>query len=216
MYPNASLIRRNAKVFAALLIVASLFLALRYSLGVDNREVKAAAARFGFSRSSLPELAGPPVRLQRRVNPSVERISSFLSTVGASVALNDLDGDGLSNDACYIDTRTDQIIIAPLKGTGDRYAPFALEQGPFFERDRMAPLGVLPSDVNEDGRVDIIVYYAGRTPLIFLHRPTESAVRSALGADSYTVLDIFPVGEVWMTTSATTADLDGDGHLDLI
>ncbi len=151
--------------------MASLFVALRFSLAVDEGEVSAAAARFKFSRSVVSEVAGPPVRLQRRVHPSVRRISSFLSTVGAAVALNDLDGDGLSNDACYIDTRTDQIIVAPLKGTGDRYAPFALEQQPFFDRERMAPLGVLPSDVNEDGRVDIVAYYSGRTPLIFLHRP---------------------------------------------
>lgn len=216
MYASANLIRRNARAFTALLIVVSLFLALRYSLGVNSGEVRAAAARFGFTRSSLPEVAGPPVRLERRVHPSVRRISAFLSTVGAAVALNDLDGDGLSNDACYIDTRTDQIIVAPLKGTGDRYTPFALEQSPFFDRDRMAPLGVLPSDVNEDGRVDIVAYYAGRTPLIFLRRPTESDGGTALGADSYTVRDIFPVGEVWMTTAATAADLDGDGHLDLV
>lgn len=210
------LIRRNAKTFTALLVVASLFLALSYSLSVDDKEVRAAAARFGFSRSSLPEVAGPPVRLQRRVQPSVRRISSFLSTVGAAVAINDLDGDGLSNDACYIDTRTDQIIIAPLKGTGDRYAPFALEQQPFFDRERMAPLGVLPSDVNEDGRVDIVAYYSGRTPLVFFRRSTESDGGSTLSPDSYIARDIFPRSEVWMTTSATTADLDGDGHLDLV
>lgn len=216
MYPSAGLIRSNAKVFTALLIVTSLFLALKYSLGVNSGEVRAAAARFGFTRSSLPEVVGEPVRLQRRVHPSVRRISSFLSTVGAAVALNDMDGDGLSNDACYIDTRTDQIIVAPLKGTGDRYTPFALEQRPFFDRERMAPLGVLPSDVNEDGRVDLVAYYAGRTPLIFLRRPPVSVGGAALGAGSYVVRDIFPRGEVWMTTSATAADLDGDGHLDLI
>ena len=213
MHPSASPIRRNVKPLAAALIVASLFMALRFSLAVDEGEVSAAAARFKFSRSVVPEVAGPPVHLQRRVHPSVRRISSFLSTVGAAVALNDLDGDGLSNDVCYIDTRTDQIVVAPVKGTGDRYAPFALDQQPFFDRDRMAPLGVLPSDVNEDGGVDIVAYYSGRTPLIFLHRPAE---RAALGADSYAVQDIFPVGEVWMTTAATAADLDGDGHLDLV
>ena len=213
MHPSTSPIRRNVKPLAAALIVASLFVALRFSLGVDEGEVRAAAARFKFSRSVVSEVAGPPVRLQRRVHPSVRRISSFLSTVGAAVALNDLDGDGLSNDACYIDTRTDQIVVAPVKGTGERYAPFALEQSPFFDRERMAPLGVLPSDVNEDGRVDIVAYYSGRTPLIFLRRPTEDA---ALGADSYSVRDIFPAGEVWMTTAATAADFDGDGHLDLV
>lgn len=213
MHQSASPIRRSVKPLAAALIVASLFVALKFSLAVDENGERTAAARFKFSRTVVSEVAGPPVRLQRRVHPSVRRISSFLSTVGAAVALNDMDGDGLSNDACYIDTRTDQIVVAPVKGTGDRYAPFALEQSPFFDRERMAPLGVLPSDVNEDGRVDIVAYYSGRTPLIFLQRPTES---TALGADSYTVRDIFPVGEVWMTTAATAADLDGDGHLDLV
>lgn len=216
MHPSASPIRRNLKLFAATLIVASLFVALKVSLGVDDGEVRAAAARFKFSRSVVPEVAGSPVRFQRRVHPSVRRISSFLSTVGAAVALGDLDGDGLSNDASYIDTRTDQIVVAPLKGTGDRYAPFALEQSPFLDRDRMAPLGVLLSDVNEDGRVDIVAYYAGRTPLIFFRRPPKVAGGTSLGAEGYTVRDIFPVGEVWMTTAATTADLDGDGHLDLV
>lgn len=216
MHPSASQLSRHVKPLAAALIVASLFLALKFSLGVDEGEVRAAATRFKFSRSAVPEVAGPPVRLQRRLHPSVKRITSFLSTVGASVALNDLDGDGLSNDACYIDTRTDQIIVAPVKGTGDRYAPFALEQRPFFDRDRMAPFGVLPADVNEDGRVDIVAYYAGRTPLVFFRRAAESGGGLALGAGSYTVRELFPVGEVWVTTAATTADLDGDGHLDLV
>jgi hypothetical protein len=149
------------------------------------------------------------------VHPSLNRISAFVSTVGAAVALNDLDGDGISNDACYIDTRTDQIIVTPVPETGNRYSPFALIQEPFFERNRMAPLGVLLSDLNEDGHVDVIVYYAGRTPLLFLWHPSTHGDSSSTGVANYVVRDIFRK-EIWMTGSATTADLDGDGHLDLI
>ena len=185
---------------------------MRYSMSISQKEVRAAATRFGFSRSTLPEIHGPPVRDQRLVHPSLQRVSAFVSTVGAAVALNDLDGDGVSNDACYIDTRTDQIIITTVPNTGDRYSPFALVQEPFFDRHRMAPLGVLLSDVTEDGHVDVIVYYAGRTPLLFLWQPSDSA---SIGVSNYVVRDIFPK-EIWMTGSATTADLDGDGHLDLI
>jgi len=203
--------QHRARTLAALLLVVSLFVALRFSLQVSEKEVKAAATRFAFSRSTLPEVPGPPIRTQRLVHPSLERVSAFVSTVGAAVALNDLDGDGISNDACYIDTRTDQIIITPVPGTGNRYSPFALVQEPFFDRNRMAPLGVLLSDVTEDGHVDVIVYYAGRTPLLFLWQPSTNSI----GASSYVVRDIFPK-EIWMTGSATTADLDGDGHLDLI
>ena len=185
---------------------------LRWSLSVSEKEIRAAATRFAFSRSILPQLPGPPIRTQRLVHPSLKRVSAFVSTVGAAVALNDMDGDGVSNDACHVDTQTDQIIITPVPGTGNRYSPFALVQEPFFDRNRMAPLGVLLSDVTEDGHVDVIVYYAGRTPLLFLWQPSDS---SSIGAGNYVVRDIFPK-EIWMTGSATTADFDGDGHLDLI
>lgn len=211
-----SFVRANAKPLAAMLIVTALFFALRFSLSVDRGAVSAAATRFRFSRSSLPEVPGPPIRLQRLVNPSVSRISSFLSSLGAAVAFNDLDGDGLANDVCYIDTRTDQVIAAPAPGTGARYLPFALDTGSLFDRDRMAPLGVLLSDVNEDGQVDVIVYYSGRTPLIFFRRQAERGGPSTLGPAGYVVREVFSQNEIWMTGSATIADLDGDGHLDLI
>ena len=205
----------TARNLIAVLLIVGLFVALRISLHVSDAEVTSAAARFGFSKTTLPELAGPPVRVQRLVHPSLQRISAFVSTVGAAVALNDVDGDGVSNDACYIDTRTDQVVITPVPGTGDRYKPFALDQGSLFDRDRMAPLGLLLSDVNEDGRVDVVVFYAGRSPLIFLWRPSAENNGQSLSAANYTARDIFP-NEIWMTGSAATADLDGDGHLDLI
>ncbi|HEV8431466.1 MAG TPA: CRTAC1 family protein [Pyrinomonadaceae bacterium] len=207
--------RHSARTLAALLLVTGLFLALRFSLTVSQKEIKAAATRFGFSRSTLPEIAGPPIRNQRLVHPSFERVSAFVSTVGAAVALNDMDGDGVSNDACYIDTRTDQVVITPVPGTGTRFSPFALIQEPLFNRDKMAPLGVLLSDVTEDGHVDVIIYYAGRTPLLFLWHPSTQAGDSSIDASNYVVRDIFP-NDIWMTGSATVADLDGDGHLDLI
>jgi hypothetical protein len=199
----------------AIFLIIGLFVALRISLHVSEAEIASAAAKFGFSKTTLPEIAGPPVRMQRMVHPNLQRISAFVSTVGAAVALNDGDGDGVANDACYIDTRTDQVIITPVPGTGDRYKPFALNQGSLFNRDRMAPLGVLLSDVNEDGRIDVVVYYAGRSPLIFLWRPSLEKGGPSLSEANYIARDILPA-EIWMTGSATTADLDGDGHLDLI
>ena len=66
----------------------------------------------------------------RAVNPNLERISGWISSVGAAVALNDLDGDGLPNDLCHVDPRIDEITVAPVPGTGERYAPFALSPAP--------------------------------------------------------------------------------------
>ena len=207
--------RHTARNLTAIFLIVGIFAALRISLHVSDAEIASAAARFRFSKTNLPEIAGPPVRMQRLVHPAFQRISAFVSTLGAAVALNDIDGDGAANDACYIDTRTDQLIITPVPGTGDRYTAFALNQGSLFDRDRMAPVGVLLSDVNEDGHVDVVVYYAGRSPLIFLWRPAVHPGGPALSAANYIAHDIFPA-EIWMTGSATTADLDGDGHLDLI
>src|SRR4029450_5945044 len=82
MQPIRALLRHNARNFTALLIVTGLLLTGWLSLRVSEKEVIAAAARFRFSRSPLPVLAGPPVRNQRRIHPSLERISSFLSTLG--------------------------------------------------------------------------------------------------------------------------------------
>jgi hypothetical protein len=124
--------------------------------------------------------------------------------------LNDLDGDGLSNDVCYVDVRTDQVIVAPVPGTGMRYAPFALDAGGLYRRETMAPMGCLPGDMNEDGSMDILVYYWGRTPIAFIKNGTS------MNAGAYRPAEIFPGNERWYTNAAVFADIDGDGHADLI
>src|SRR5690348_18367345 len=124
---DVSAIKKQArKITASALVIAAL--AVLYA--TDNpgvASIQDAAAQFAFSRHRLPELPGPPVREFRNTHPDVRHIAWFMSTVGAAAALNDLDGDGLANDVCYIDTRTDQVIVAPVPGTGDRYKPFALD-----------------------------------------------------------------------------------------
>ncbi len=67
--------------------------------------------------------------MSARSTPACEHLRAYLSTLGASVALGDLDGDGLQNDVVYIDPRTDQVICGPVPGTGARYEAFALDPG---------------------------------------------------------------------------------------
>jgi hypothetical protein len=136
--------------------------------------------------------------------------------VGASVALTDLDGDQFPNDVCYVDTRTDQVIIAPAPGTGRRYEPFALRAGSLFDRSTMAPTHCLPGDLNEDGLSDVLVSFWGRTPIAFLLRKQLENSPTNLAADSYLAVEIVPTGELWYTDAACRTDVDGDGHIDLV
>ncbi|HEY0606953.1 MAG TPA: FG-GAP-like repeat-containing protein [Herpetosiphonaceae bacterium] len=171
------------------------------------------AGRFRFEHAPIPELTDQPFRSIRAVHPSLERISAWISSVGAAVALNDLDGDGLPNDICYVDTRIDRVVITPAPGTPQRYQPFALNPAPLsYAAETTAPMGCLPGDMNEDGLRDVLVYYWGRTPIAFL----RSAAAIGLAADSYLPHDIVGSGERWFSNAATFADLDGDGHVDLV
>jgi hypothetical protein len=183
---------------------------------ISSSECRALASRFSFNRLQLPELNGRPRRLSRVVHPDLERVSGWVSVVGAAVALNDLDGNGLPDDVCYVDARTDQVVVAPVPGTAQRYAPFELDPSPLrYDANTMAPMGCLPGDFNEDGLTDILVYYWGRTPIMFLRKP-GAASPSTLSRDLYVPYEVMPGEERWYTNCATQADLDGDGHLDLI
>ncbi len=173
------------------------------------------AAQFHFTHLTLPTLPGQSLQLARAVHPSLQRISAWISAWGASVALSDLDGDGLSNDACYVDTRTNQVIVAPVPGTLTRYEPFALNPAPLpYGQTTVAPTGCVIGDLNEDGLMDILIYYWGRTPIVFLH--LQEAVPSRLSNASYVPRELVPGGGRWYTNAVTRADLDGDGHIDLV
>jgi hypothetical protein len=161
----------------------------------------------------------------RAVHPQLQNIASWISSVGAAVAFADLDRDGLANDLCYVHTGTNQVIVTSAPGTAERYTPFALVPAPLtFDTETMAPMGCLPGDINEDGYLDVLVYYWGRTPIAFLHRSDAVQTDRALTRHSYLAREIIPppaasptdTRERWFTNAATFADLDGDGHADLI
>jgi hypothetical protein len=213
------ILKRSARKITAAMIAAVAFVAMYAADRSVVANVSGIAGQFKFSRHTLPEVGGAETRQFRPTHPDLRHLAGWWSQWGAAAALNDLDGDGLANDVCHVDTRTDQVIVAPVPGTGDRYKPFAVDFNlggvKLFDRATMAPMGCLPGDFDEDGRIDIVVYFYGRTPLLLLSRsaPGEEA---RLGPKSFTPVDIIPGGQIWVTGSATTADLDGDGHLELI
>jgi enediyne biosynthesis protein E4 len=206
---------RHATPLVALVLIVTLYGLARLP-NLSSAERVALASRFHFTRTILPGFSAHTTRSVRPVHSSLKHISGWISAVGAAVALNDLDGDGLSNDVCYVDTRTDQVIVAPLPGTPARYSPFLLDPAPLpYTSNTMAPMGCLPGDLNEDGLMDILVYYWGRTPVLFL-RQQDTSHRSPLAGHHYVRRELMPAGERWYTNAATLADLDGDGHIDLI
>jgi hypothetical protein len=179
------------------------------------------AASFKFDRMPLAEVPDhPPYKYVRQVHPSLRRIACWISSLGASVAMADLDGDGLPNDLISIDPRTDLVTVAPAPGTGNRYAPFTLQPAPLpYDPRTMAPMGVLAGDFNEDGLMDILVYYWGRSPVIFLRRKTagvKPGAPAAISAADYAPVELSAAGERWFSNGAVEADLDGDGHVDLL
>src|SRR6478735_1082806 len=109
MNPTTKFLRSQAARLTAIGLVLVLFMFTQLP-ALSSSERAAMASRFAFTRTALPELQGYTQRAVRDVNPSLQRISAWISSVGASVALNDLDGDGLPNDVCYVDVRIDRVV----------------------------------------------------------------------------------------------------------
>jgi hypothetical protein len=75
-------------------------------------------------------------------------------------------------------------------------------------------MGTLAGDFNEDGAIDLLVYFWGRTPVLYLHRSDVTA--RGLNAAAFVPQELVQSGDRWYSNSALQADLDGDGHVDLL
>ncbi|WP_309116045.1 CRTAC1 family protein [Saccharothrix sp.] len=212
-------LRRQLPGILALVLVAATFAVARLpeSSAAEKRDL---ASSFGFAPESIALPGGYTQQSIRKVNQDYKHIDAWISSVGSAIAMNDLDGDGLSNDICFVDVRIDQVIVtpAPEAGKKPRYTPFALSAGSLPVNDVMAPMGCVPGDFNEDGAMDLLVYLWGRTPILHLAKSDQKA----LTADSFVATELVPgatsgtyAGPEWNSNSATVADFDGDGHDDI-
>jgi enediyne biosynthesis protein E4 len=216
-------VRRGRRVVPALLagtLMVTLFVVAR--LPGASADVKSGVTSH-YKFTSLPvELPpGLPSKDIRQVNPAYKRIQAWLSSVGAGVAVNDLAGTGKPEDLCIVDPRSDKVIVTPAPTSGRRYAPFVLNPAPLPYDNQMAPTGCTPGDYNEDGRTDLLTTYLGRTPILYLAKPTATT----LSADTYTPTELIPTvpgpagkytGPRWQTTAVSVEDYDGDGHADIV
>ncbi|MBI1842737.1 MAG: CRTAC1 family protein [Verrucomicrobia bacterium] len=218
-------------------LAAVILVALAYPFArlpqAPSTEIADLASRFAFQRFALPEVPDHPLHKSvRNVHPSLARISAWVSSLGAAVSIADLDGDGLPNDLILVDPRTDLVTVAPVPGTGDRYKPFVLNTSFWSNRSydlsTIAPMGTLVGDFNEDGLLDVMVYFWGRTPVIYLRKALPSpspSVGGRLGSDpsglrlsldSFLPTELIDSGERWYSNAAIQSDFDGDGHVDLL
>jgi enediyne biosynthesis protein E4 len=207
-------LQRNLTRLVAVLLVIFLFFQARLP-NISARETARLASRFHFASYAFPVNSATKLKTVRAVHPSLKRISAWISSVGAAVAVGDLDGDGLSNDVCLVDPRTDQVTIQPAPTTGTRYQPFSLKPVR-FDSATMAPMGCLIGDLNEDGLLDVVVYYWGRTPVAFLRKSGTPGRATQLHAEDFVPVELVPGEERWYSNAGLFADVDGDGHPDLI
>jgi hypothetical protein len=178
---------------------------------VSSAEQTALAAPFHFTPYPVSSPNNPGERRLRPVAPAYEKINAWVSSVGASTALFAVDGGTVSHDVCLVDPRSDTVTIEPAPTTRQRYKRFALQPINLWYPSYAAPMGCLPVDVNADGWQDVVVYYWGRSPVLFMRIPGMQPSPAA-----FTARELVSPPQVWNTNAATIGDFDGDGHLDLV
>jgi hypothetical protein len=215
--------RKLAPGLAAVVILVTIFF-------VGQSQVAAYGADQTASRYKFQELpiALPPgydqqhMNTIRQVNPAYQHIAAWISAVGASVAINDLTGHGRSDGMCIVDTRTNDIIVTytPTAPAADRFTPFVLNAAPLPMDDTMAPTACTPGDFNGDGRMDLLATYWGRTPILFLAKSNAAKPSVTAYQPRELVPEVSVDGEYhgprWNTDADYVADVDGDGHPDIV
>jgi enediyne biosynthesis protein E4 len=216
-----SRMRKIAPGVMALALVITLFFVARSPVSSAG-DINKIASQYKFTQMPIAMPPGyHPTQTIRQVNPAYQHINAWISSVGAGIALTDVTGHGRNDAICIVDTRTDDVVVtyAPTAPAADRFTPFVLNAAPLPMDSVMAPMGCAPGDFNGDGRTDLLVYYWGRTPIVFLARSTATTPSPS----AYQPTELIPEaslngqynGPDWNTNAVNIADFDGTGHPDI-
>lgn len=220
---NRSLLRKAVVPAVALLLMGAFFIPARSALlpSHDTADGRL-ASRFDFTAMpiAMPEGVRSD-RTIRHVRHPYKNLSAWISSIGASAAMNDIDGNRLSDDLCMVDVRADKVYVTPTPDSNtSRYQPFILDPAPLRMDEAAVPSGCVPSDFNADGRTDMLVHFYGRTPIIYLQRGDATK----LDSKAFRAVDLVPVpttadgdyhGQRWVTAAVAIADFDGNGTTDI-
>ncbi|MFE5245035.1 MULTISPECIES: CRTAC1 family protein [unclassified Streptomyces] len=219
-----SWLRKQAPGVIALALMVSTFYAVKPAESSASEKAEMAES-FTFEPMAISMPGGYKKQSVRKVNKAYKHIEGWISSVGAGVAMNDIDGDGLPNDLCVTDPQIDQVVVTPAPVPGRKstsYAPFVLDPAPLSKSDIMAPIGCVPGDFNEDGATDLLVYYWGRTPVIFQAKREPGKDTTTMDPKCFEPIELVPgngtdtyTGPLWNSNAAAVADFDGDGHNDI-
>ncbi|HEY0168867.1 MAG TPA: CRTAC1 family protein [Jatrophihabitans sp.] len=216
-------VRKLVPGLVAAVVLVSLYVVAQSRVATYGAET--VASKYKFKELPIAMPAGyndQKMETIRPVNRAYAKIAAWISSVGASIAINDLVGNGRSDGMCIVDTRTNDVIVTytPTAVAADRFSPFVLDPSPLPMDAAMAPTGCNPGDFNGDSRMDLLVTYWGRTPILFLAKSSATTLSMA----SYRPQELIPSqsldgryhGPRWNTDADYVGDLDGDGHPDII
>jgi len=210
--------KQNFQVVLTVVAVVSVLAYLSRLPSVSAGEAASMATQFQFTWEEIPQPPLPPGGVVFPVNKTARHMAFYFYQVGESAALGDLDGDGLPNDLCITDVQTKSAMVRPVPHTGERYASFTLEFGKLLDRVTQYPSVCRIADINEDGLSDLFIAFYGRPPVLLLRNAASSATdKGGLSMQAFTVVELVPgLDQRWWTATATFADIDGDGHQDII
>src|ERR1700735_3208708 len=120
--------RRLVPGLTAIAVAVAMFFGANLAVAAPGG-AKQIAAQYKFKQMPIAMPPGyHPTQSIRQVNPAYWHIRSWISSVGAGIALNDVTGHGLDDGMCIVDPRTNDVIVTytPTAPQADRFTPFVL------------------------------------------------------------------------------------------